>query len=110
MFVRIDENIFFGNANNLEIKMIEFANSKKSISQFVVVCSSVNRIDTSGLAMFSRLSQRLKGVNITLNLSDLKGSLEKNLDLKELENGISGKIFRTAKETMAQLIEETNHR
>ena len=110
MFVRIDENIFFGNANNLEIKMIEFANSKKSISQFVVVCSSVNRIDTSGLAMFSRLSERLKGVNITLNLSDLKGSLEKNLDLKDLENGISGKIFRTAKETMAQLIEETNHR
>ena len=110
MFVRIDENIFFGNANNLELKMIEFANSKKSISQFIVVCSSVNRIDTSGLAMFSRLSERLKGVNITLNLSDLKGSLEKNLDLKDLEYGISGKIFRTAKETMAQLIEETNHR
>jgi hypothetical protein len=60
--------------------------------------------------MFSRLSERLKGVNITLNLSDLKGSLEENLDLKELEKGISGKIFRTAKETMAQLIEETNHR
>ena len=81
-----------------------------TVSEFVVVCSSVNRIDTSGLAMFSRLSERLKGVNITLNLSDLKGSLEKNLDLKDLENGISGKIFRTAKETMVQLIEETNHR
>ena len=90
--------------------MIEFTNSKKYISQFVVVCSPVNRIDPSGLAMFSRLSERLKGVNITLNLSDLKGSLEKNLDLKEIENDISGKIFRTAKEKMAQLIEETNHR
>ena len=84
--------------------MIELAKSDESISQFVVVCSSVNIIDTSGLAMFSRLSERLKGVNIILNLSDLKGSLEKNLDLNELENRISGKVFRTAKETTEKLL------
>ena len=108
MFVRIDENIFFGNANNLEIKMIEFANSKKSTSQFIVVCSSVNRIDTSGLAMFSKLSERLKSINIVLNLSDLKGSLGKNLDLQELENRLSGSIFRTAKEAMEQLTVKAN--
>ena len=106
MFVRIDENIFFGNSNNLEIKMFELASSKKSISQFIIVCSSVNRIDTSGLAMFARLSERLAGVNIILSLCDLKGSLEKNLDLKELENRISGKIFRTAKDTTGQLTAE----
>ena len=103
LFVRVDENIFFGNANNIEAKLLALSSRSDFPTHLIIVCSAVNRIDSTGLQMLSRLSSRLNESDSFLHLSDLKGTLLDKLDHGDLHTRISGDIFDSANECMIQL-------
>ncbi len=103
LFVRVDENIFFGNANNIEAKLLALSNRSDFPRHLIIVCSAVNRIDSTGLQMLTRLSSKLDESGSFLHLSDLKGTLLNKLDHGNLHTGISGDIFDNANECMIQL-------
>jgi len=103
LFVRVDENIFFGNANNIEAKLLALSSRSDFPRHLIIVCSAVNRIDSTGLQMLSRLSSRLDESDSLLHLSDLKGTLLNKLDHGDLHSRISGDIFDNANECRIQL-------
>ncbi|MDC0213488.1 SulP family inorganic anion transporter [Gammaproteobacteria bacterium] len=103
IFVRIDENLFFGNATNIETNLFRLSSQPNSPTHLVIVCSAINRIDSTGLQMLSRLNSRLKEIGNSLHLSDLKGTLLENMDKAELNTRISGEIFDTASEAVSKL-------
>ncbi len=106
LFVRVDENIFFANANNIEGKLLELMGQAEFPRHLIIVCSAINRIDSTGLQMLSRLNRRLEESDSFLHLSDLKGTLLNKLDHNDLESRLSGKIFQTANAGMIQLKED----
>jgi len=110
--LRVDENIYFANAVQIEDKFLKRALRRKSTRHLLVVCSSVNMIDATGLQMLVRLNSSLDRAGIKLNLSDVKGTLMPQLEAAHLAQNISGEIFFTADRAMKhfakELVEEAN--
>ena len=101
--LRVDENIYFANANQIETKVIKRVVLRKSTRHLLLVCSSVNMVDATGLMMLHRLNQHLANAGVTLSLSDIKGPLMQKLEATDLENYLSGSIFFTADVAMQAL-------
>ena len=104
--LRVDENIYFANASQIEDKFLKRALRRKGTKHLLIVCSSVNMIDATGLQMLVRLNNNLLRAGITLNLSDLKGTLLPHLDAADLSNTISGEIFFSADRAMKHFAKE----
>ena len=104
--LRVDENIYFANAAQIEDKFLKRAQRRKGTRHLLVVCSSVNMIDATGLQMLARLNTNLARAGVTLNLSDVKGTLMPQLEAAGLGEQISGEIFFTADRAMKQFAKE----
>lgn len=104
--LRVDENIYFANAAQIEDKFLKRAQRRKGTQHLLVVCSSVNMIDATGLQMLVRLNSNLARAGITLNLSDIKGTLMPHLNAAHLAENITGEIFFTADRAMKHFAKE----
>jgi SulP family sulfate permease len=104
--LRVDENIYFANATQIENKLIKRVQKRRSTKHLLVVCSSVNMIDATGLQMLSRLNQHLAQADIRLHLCDIKGPLMAQLKGTDLETALSGEIFFNADRAMRKFAEE----
>ena len=93
--LRIDENIYFANAVHIEEKLLRRVTGRQGTRHLLLVCSGVNRIDATGLAMLLRVSEQLQSSRVQLHFSDVKGPLLAKLDQAELPISISGEIFFT---------------
>ena len=98
--LRVDENIYFANASQIEDKCLKRVQRRLGTRHLLIVCSSVNMIDASGLQMLMRLNSHLTRAGITLNFSDIKGTLMPQLSAARLGDHISGEIFFTADRAM----------
>ncbi len=94
--LRIDENIYFANANQIEETLLTRAQRRSGIKHLLLVCSSVNKIDSTGLMMLFRVNQLLAQADISLSLSDLKGPLMQQVSATELSKNLGGKIYFTS--------------
>ena len=101
--LRIDENLYFANAGQIEDRVVGRALRRRGTSHVLLACGSVNLIDSTGLAMLERMSETLADANITLNLSELKGPVAEQLRPAELNNIISGAIYFSNDEAMLEL-------
>lgn len=104
--LRVDENIYFANAVQIEDKFMKRAQRRIGTKHLLIVCSSVNMIDATGLQMLIRLNNNLKEAGITLSLSDLKGTLLPHLNAADLANIITGQIFFSTDRAMRYFAEE----
>jgi len=105
--LRVDENIYFANATQIEDRLLRRALRRKDTQHLVIVCSSVNMIDATGLMMLYRLNSHLSEANISLSLSDIKGPLMKQLSNTDIVETISGAIFFNADQAIKQLTRAT---
>jgi SulP family sulfate permease len=101
--LRVDENIYFANATQIEDRLLRRALRRKATRHLVIVCSSVNMIDATGLMMLYRLNSHLLEANICLSLSDVKGPLMKQLSNTDITATLSGEIFFNADQAIKQL-------
>lgn len=108
--LRVDENIFFANASQIEDRIVGRALRRRNISDVLVACGSVNRIDSTGLAMLQRMSQTLADVGIRFNLSEIKGPLMQELRATGLAEKISGNIYLSNDEAMRALTKPSDCR
>lgn len=104
--LRVDENIYFANASQIEDKFLKRAQRRKGTRHLLVVCSSVNMLDATGLQMLHRLNTNLARSGITLNLCDVKGTIMPQLDAAGLPDELSGHIFFTADRAMKHFAKE----
>ena len=103
--LRVDENIFFANATQIEARVVGRALRRRGTQDVVLACGSVNRIDSTGLTMLLRVSRTLADAGIHFHLSEIKGPLMQALSPTNLAENISGEIFFSNDEAMRALTE-----
>jgi len=101
--IRVDENLYFANANQVENRFMKIVNEHPEAKHLVLVCSAINFIDTSGLEMLHRINHALSNAGIKLHLSDVKGPVMDQLETAEFHLEISGKVFMTTDQAMRDL-------
>jgi len=105
--IRIDENIFFANANQVENKLLKIVQRRPGTRHLLLVCSAVNRIDISGLEMLYRINQTLGTMGIKLHLSDVKGLVIDTLETTDFIMQLSGSVFFSTDQAMRDLAQRT---
>ena len=101
--LRVDENMFFANAAQIEERVVGRALRRRGTTHVLLACGSVNLIDSTGLTMLQRMSQTLADANITLSLSELKGPVAQQLLPAGLDTVISGTVYFSNDEAMRDL-------
>ena len=108
LVLRVDENLFFANATQIEAHVVGRALCRKGTRDVVLACGSVNRIDSTGLHMLLRMSRTLADAGIGFHLSEIKGPLMQTLGSANLEADISGEIFFSNDEALNALTNESS--
>ena len=103
--LRVDENIFFANARQIEARVVGRALRRRGTRDVLLACGSVNRIDSTGLTMLLRVSRTLADAGIHFHLSEIKGPLMQALSPTNLVENISGEIFFSNDEAIRALTE-----
>jgi sulfate permease, SulP family len=91
--VRVDENIYFANSNQIESKLMKILQRRPDTRHLLVVLSSVNRLDVTGLEMLFRLNRNLDQRGITLSLAEVKGPVMEQFEATHLKDQLTGSIF-----------------
>ena len=73
LVLRIDESLYFPNAQYLEQVVLEEIADRPEVTDFVLVCTAVNFIDTSALEVLEQLHHRLADNQIGFHLASVKG-------------------------------------
>jgi len=105
--VRVDESLYFANANRVEDRILKVVETNAEAQHILLVCSSINFIDTSGLEMLRRVNESLRIVSIKLHLSEVKGPVMDRLVETAFAHEISGQMFFTTDEAMQMIDQET---
>ncbi len=91
--LRIDESLYFPNAQFLEEVVLAAIVDNADIEHFVLVCSAVNFIDTSALEVLTALADALNTNHISFNLAAVKGPVMDRLEEIGFVNRIGRERF-----------------
>jgi sulfate permease, SulP family len=105
--IRIDENVYFANANQIENKLLKLVQRRSETRHVLLVMSAVNMIDISGLEMFYRFNQNLAAMGIKLHLSEVKGPVMRQFEATDFVTMVTGSVFFTTDQAMRDLAERT---
>ncbi len=105
--IRIDENLYFANANNIESKLQKIVQRRQHTRHVLLVCSSVNLIDISGIEMLARFNDNLRQLGVKLHLSDVKAPVMAQLESGQFPAALSGSVFFTTDQAMRDLAERS---
>jgi len=105
--LRVDESLYFANANRVEDRVLKIVETHHEAQHILLVCSSINFIDTSGLEMLRRINESLRSASIKLHLSEIKSPLSDRLADTAFAQELSGQIFFTTDEAMQILDQDT---
>ena len=103
--IRIDENVYFANANQVENKLLKIVQRRPASKHVLLVCSAINMVDISGLEMLDRINETFERMGITLHLSDLKGPVMAQLEAADFISNLTGSVFFTTDQAMRDLAE-----
>jgi sulfate permease, SulP family len=101
--IRIDENVYFANANQIESKLLKIVQRRPGTRHVLLVMSAVNMIDVSGLEMFYRFNQNISAMGIKLHLSEVKGPVMEQFEATDFVMQLSGSVFFTTDQAMRDL-------
>ena len=104
--IRIDENLYFANANQIENRLDKIISQKTGTRHLLMVFSSISFIDTTGLEMLMRISQNLETRNIKLHLSEVKGPVMDQLENSDFLNTLTGSLYFSTDQAMQELQKE----
>jgi len=105
--IRIDENVYFGNANQVENKLLKIVQRRPGTKHVLLVMSAVNLVDVSGLEMLYRLNDNLQAMGIKLHLSEVKGPVMEHFEATDFTMRLTGSVFFTTDQAMRDLAERT---
>jgi len=91
--LRVDESIYFVNTRYIEVFLFNKIADSPAIKHVILICSSANFIDTSGLEMLELLQDSLAEVGVTLHLAEVKGSVMDKLKETEFFANMKGNVY-----------------
>ena len=71
--VRVDESLYFANAQYLESNLLAAIAEHPQVNQLVLVCSAINFIDASALETLENLRRELQDGGVEFYLAEIKG-------------------------------------
>ncbi len=93
LVLRIDANLFFGNAEAVGARIEEELLAHPDTRHLVLVMTAVSSIDTTALFALADLNGALRRRAITLHLAEVKGPVMDRLKDSELLAQLSGPVF-----------------
>lgn len=103
LMIRIDENLFFGNAHVIEQRLRQEWAKHPEARHLVLVMSSVSHIDSTALSMLETLNEDLRKEGKLLHLAELKAFVLKPIQHSDFIQQLSGQIFLTAADAQDSL-------
>ena len=100
---RVDESIFFANAEPVEARLAALTGAETR--HLVLVMSAVNFIDASGLEMLRRLAGTLGERQVRLHFCEVKGPVRDQLEHARLPDWLSGAVHATTDGAVRALAE-----
>ena len=101
--LRIDESLYFANARFLEDLIYNRVACDEPIRHVVLMCSAVNEIDMSALESLEAINARLRDMNISLHLSEVKGPVMDRLKRSHFLDDLTGRVFLSQYDAMVAL-------
>jgi SulP family sulfate permease len=101
--LRVDESLYFANTRYLEDRIAELIAERLELKHVVLMCSAVNAIDASALESLEEINHRLHDTGITLNLSEVKGPVMDHLKRTHFLDDLTGRVFLSQHEAIADL-------
>jgi SulP family sulfate permease len=106
LFLRIDESLFFGNLNAIEVRLgVELAKDPR-IQDLVLIMSAVNRVDTTAMEVLTDLNRDLSGRGIRLHLAEVKGPVQDRLMHSPLWTALTGQVHLSVNSAFEALTAE----
>ncbi|MBX3472922.1 MAG: sulfate permease [Planctomycetes bacterium] len=110
LLVRVDENLFFANAQFVEDHLEQALAAQPGAAHVVLIASGVNGIDASGLHALGELKRRLASRNVTLHLAEVKGPVHDALQRAGFEKDLApGQVFLTTHQAVLALQGQNSH-
>lgn len=110
--IRVDESLYFANARFLEDYIYDRIVASPDVKHVVLLCSAVNEIDMSALESLEAINLRLKDLDISLHLSEVKGPVMDRLSHTHLLHDLTGSVFQShfdaLKALTPRLLDDTN--
>jgi SulP family sulfate permease len=100
--LRIDESLFFANAQYLENYILSSIAEKQAVKNVVLICSAINDIDTSALESLENLTIDLDNAGVILSLAEVKGPVMDRLKRTNLTDHL-GKVYLSTHEAFTDL-------
>lgn len=104
LMLRVDENLFFGNADAVRDRIEQAVDEPGDIRELVLVMSSVSHIDSTALEMLESLQQRLGERGIRVHLSEVKGPVLDRLHGTRLLAEMRGEVFLSNEDAYMQAL------
>lgn len=101
--LRIDESLYYANARYLEDKVAKLIVDNPNMTDLVLMCTAVNRIDASALSSLHEINKRLKRSEARLHFSDMQSRVKERLYRSDLLENLTGEIFLSQHEAMKAL-------
>jgi SulP family sulfate permease len=103
LFLRIDENLFFGNLNAVEARLAAELERAPDTQDVVLVMSAVNRVDTTAMEVLTAINDDLAARNIRLHLAEVKGPVQDRLGNSPLWQALSGEVHLSVNSAFERL-------
>ncbi|MFN3279524.1 MAG: SulP family inorganic anion transporter [Paracoccus hibiscisoli] len=101
--IRVDESLYFANARMLEDRVLDRVTETPSIRHVVLMFSAVNSVDLSAVDSLQALNARLRDMDVTLHLSEVKGPVMDRLRRCHLLHDLTGRVYLSQWDAIAAL-------
>ena len=101
--LRIDESLYYANARTLENRVAQIVAENSALTDLIMMCTAVNRIDASALSSLETINNRLKASDIKLHFSDMQSRVRERLFRSSFLDRLTGQIFLSQHEAMESL-------
>ncbi len=103
LFLRIDENLFFGNLSAVDARLGTELEKAPDTREVVLVMSAVNRVDTTAMEVLTDINRDLTARNIRLHLAEVKGPVQDRLANSPLWQALSGEVYLSVNSAFERL-------
>ncbi|HBU63867.1 MAG TPA: sodium-independent anion transporter, partial [Oceanicaulis sp.] len=105
--LRIDESLYFANANFLEDMLLKrLSQNAEAVRDVVLMCSAVNEVDYSALETLEALNARLHDMGVRLHLSEVKGPVMDKLKHTHFLTALTGEVFLSQHDAWTALTQD----
>ena len=100
--LRIDESIYFANAQVLEDKIESLVAESTDTCAVLLIMSAVNQLDSTALGMLDELEKNLQAKGISLQFAEIKGPVLDRLHSTDLGQRMHDRIFLSTHQAFQQ--------